>query len=159
VPGGRRYRVAKALRSKVKRIDKRIDETHRIIVSDIIIKPLRERHLCMVIFPCDVAHRSRPLHSRNQSHECPRVCQTSKFFLGLALGSAALLDTPLNILHPLKASEVSILGQQSGMIAWAVASRMLSAIGSLRSTEILAAFRARGIVKSTTRPWAMIPTA
>jgi hypothetical protein len=85
-PSGRRHRVAKAPRFKVKLIDKRIHETHRIISSDISIKPLRELDLFIAVSALDVAHSSRTLQNRNQSKECPIVWQTPEFLHSLACG-------------------------------------------------------------------------
>ena len=84
-PGGRRHHVAKAPRFKVKLIDKRINETHRVIVSDIIIKPLREVDRFVAVSALDVAHSGRKLRHRNQSNECPIVWQTPEFLHSLAL--------------------------------------------------------------------------
>jgi hypothetical protein len=53
--------VANAPRFKVKRIDKRLDETHRVSVSDIIIQPWRAWDLCVAVCPCDVAYSGRTL--------------------------------------------------------------------------------------------------
>jgi hypothetical protein len=60
-PGGRRHRVAKAPRFKVKLIDKRINAQHRVIVSAIIIKPLRELALFVAVRALAVAHSGRQL--------------------------------------------------------------------------------------------------
>ena len=85
-PSGRRHRVAKAPRSKVKLIDKRINETHRVISSDLSIKPLRELDLFVAVSALDVAHSGRTLQNRNQSNECPIVWQTPEFLHSLACG-------------------------------------------------------------------------
>jgi hypothetical protein len=49
----------------------RINETHRVIVSDIIIKPLRALDLFVALSALDVARSGRKLRDRNQSNECP----------------------------------------------------------------------------------------
>jgi hypothetical protein len=64
-PGGRRPCVANASRFTVKLIDKRIHETHRVIVSDRIIKPWRELDLFVAVRTLDVTPRGRQRRQRN----------------------------------------------------------------------------------------------
>lgn len=83
-PGGRRHRVAQPPCFKGKLIDKRIDETHRVLVSDIIIKPVWERDLFVAVRALAVAPSRRTLRTRNQRHEGPIVGQTPEFLHSLA---------------------------------------------------------------------------